>query len=372
MYSDNEIVKINDLILNGDISGWFKSNDGGPYLQEFQHRFADFCGSKYAFAVSSGSASIYIALRALGVTAGDFVVVPSYTHVGSVAPIVLAGAIPIFCDVNGYGNLDSQDLERILDESGPDVRSKVKAIIAVHQLGQPCDVTTIRNVARNIPIVEDASHALGSTYFGKKAGTLGEIGCFSTGGGRTKTIGVGEGAMLTTNNDELAEKIKNIRNHGDRVTDAPYFCFNFRLSELNALVGLIQMKKLQFLIDWQVNNANFIIKNLPKIFSVLPDPTYSFSTRYMIGCAVDTKELRDEIIRKVKEGGYEGGVPRKNIGVGYPKLVSEIKFYSQWHRKCFFAEYLRDHSIWIDYHRYPRSREEIDDLLKFLNGLKVT
>lgn len=371
MYEPEDIAKITELLTKGDISGWFKSNDGGPYLQEFQRRFADFCDSKYAFAVSSGSASIYIALRALGVTTGDFVVVPSYTHVGSVAPIVLAGGQPIFVDVDSYGNLDAQDLVRVMDEAHPFTRRQTKAIIVIHQLGMPCNMDIIKSVCGEIPIIEDASHALGSEYFGRKAGTLGKIGCFSIGGGRTKTIGTGEGGMITTDDDELADKIKNIRNHGDRNFDKDYFCFNFRMSELNALIGLIQMDKLRMLINWQVENAEYMISHLPKFLNVLPAPHGVLSTRYIIGCTAQNNKARECILKQIRDGGFEGGVPRKNIGSGYSKLVSDSKFYSKWNRRCPFAEDLRDRSIWIDWHRYPRTHREIIGLLDFLNEVVV-
>ena len=138
---------------------------------------------------------------------GDRVVVPSYTHVGSVAPILLAGAKPIFADVDINGTIDPN----LIDWTG------AKALIAVHMLGMPCNMDLIKKNFGGY-IIEDASHALGSEYKGKKCGSLGNVGAFSVGGGRTKTIGCGEGGMVTTDNAEIAEKVKNIRNHGDRAS----------------------------------------------------------------------------------------------------------------------------------------------------------
>jgi dTDP-4-amino-4,6-dideoxygalactose transaminase len=358
--SDEDIHQINEL-LKKDISGWFKSHDGGPYLQEFQKKFAEFLGAKYAFAVSSGSASIYVALKAVGVGENDFVAVPAYTHIGSVAPILLAGAKPLFIDVNKYGNMDPEDLRKVASVM------KVKAVIVVHHLGMPCDMDEIKEASENAFIIEDASHALGAEYKGKKAGVLGDIGCFSIGGGRTKTIGTGEGGMIVVNDGDLAEKCKNIRNHGDRVTDCDYLCFNFRMSELNALVGLLQMKKLQFLIDWQVKNAEYLIENLPEYLEVPKPPPYVKTVHYIIGCHFSTEKARmsrDDFLNKVKEKGYEGGLPRKNVGKGYEKLVSDVKFYTRFRRALPMSEYFVRNTIWIDWHRYPRTKDEIDELLK--------
>lgn len=363
MLSDAELAPIIDLLKNKDISGWFKSHDGGPYLREFQKKFAALCGTKYAFGVSSGNAAIYVGLRACGVDRGDWVAVPTYTHIGSVAPIALAGAKPLFVDVDKYGNIDPRDLKRSMENK------KVKAIVVVHQLGQPCEMDEIKNIAPDIHIVEDASHALGAEYKGEKAGSLGSAGCFSIGGGRTKTVGTGEGGMVTVNDDELAERCKNIRNHGDRSTDVSYLCFNFRMSDLNAAVGLAQIDRVPEFNNWQIENAKYITENLPDCLTVPEPPPHIKSVRYIIGCYFHPDKAgmtRDQFLRQVKDTGFEGGVPRKNIGGGYAKLISDVRFYQKYRKRHRFpmAERIRDEAVWIDYHRYPRTKGEIDELMK--------
>jgi len=357
--SDADIASIAEL-LKKDISGWFKSNEGGSYLREFEKKFTDFLNAKHAVAVSSGSAAIYTALKACEVDVGDYVAVPGYTHVGSVAPIVLAGARPIFVDVNQYGNMSPEDLGAVVSVM------KVKAVIVVHQLGLPCEMRQIRENSGGASIIEDASHAMGTEYKGVKAGVLGDIGCFSIGGGRTKTIGTGEGGMIAVNDDKLAERCKNMRNHGDRLTDVDYFCFNFRMSELNALIGLLQMNRLQFLIDWQIKNAKYLISKLPRYLEVPEPPPHMKTVHYIVGCRFNSKKAqitRNEFIDKVIAKGFEGGVPRKNVGKGYAKLLTEVKFYSRFYRKLPMSEKIRDESVWIDWHRYSRTKEEIDQLL---------
>jgi dTDP-4-amino-4,6-dideoxygalactose transaminase len=350
-----------------DISGWFKNNDGGPYLQKFQAKYAKFCGAKHAFAVSSGSTAIYIALKACGIGTGHYVAVPAYTHIGTVAPVVLAGAKPVFVDVDKYGNLDPTSLN-IVKRKCKNYGNNIDAVIVVHQLGLPCRMDEIIEVADGAYIIEDASHSLGAQYKGREVGTLGDIGCFSIGGGRTKIIGVGEGGMITTNNDTLAEKCKNIRNHGDRNTDVDYFCFNFRLSDLNAAIGYMMMDHVQFLIDWQIQNAEYVIANLPDYLNVIPTPDDVKTVRYIIACN-NQGGSRDSMLSQLSR--FQIG-PRQYVGGGYTKLINEVKFYNHFMRPDLtMSQKIRDESIWIDYHRYPRTRIEIDSLINALNTIKI-
>lgn len=360
--------KIMELFNNGDYSGWFGNNTGGPYLKQFQDKFAECCKAQYAFGVSSGSVALYAALRACNVGLGDKVAVPAYTHIGSVAPIVLAGARPYFVDTDQYGNFNPVELEDI----------KVKAIIVVHQLGNPCNMNEIRKrMFPNTFIIEDASHALIGEYGNERVGTLGDVAAFSVGGGRTKTIGTGEGGMVVTNNEKLAKRVQNIRNHGDRNTDAPYFCFNFRMSEWNAALGCAQIDHVSKLTGYQILNSNYIIPRLPiwlKHWGYTPS---SKSTRYIIGCTVDVdKDLHsttkisnviDNLLEKLGKKGYYPGEPRKIISRGYKKLVSDVDYYRKWGRGFYVDSDKRiKTTLWIDYHRYPRTKEEIDKMLEDL------
>ena len=356
-----------------DISGWFGNATGGTYLQKFQADFANYCNVKNGIACSSGSASIYVALRACGVGEGDSVAVPAYTHIGSVAPIVLAGAKPLFIDSDKYGNLSPSDLEKAIKG----VRN-LRAVIAVHLLGVPCEMQEIKNVVDDYPgkvfIVEDASHALGSEYRGKRCGALGDVGCFSIGGGRTKTIGTGEGGIIVTEDDILADRCRNIRNHGDRYTDVDYLCFNFRMSELNAAVGLSQMSKLDMLIDWQIEKAEYLLNKLPKFLSV-PEPQANVkSTRYLLGCVYRGERFtRDEFVSRLIEmlnkKRIENGVPRRNVSKGQTKSIDQVRFYQKFKRPCPFAHSLISNSFWIDWHRYPRTEEEIDELIETMKEI---
>lgn len=173
--------------------------------------------------------------------------------------------------------------------------------------------------------------------------------------------------MITTSNEDLAEKCKNIRNHGDRVSDVDYFCFNFRMSELNALIGLLQMPRLTILNDWQIRNAERIIRELPSFLKVPPTPNYATTVRYIVGCLCEDAEKRQNFLKKLCEKGWDGGVPRMNIGGGWSKLVCDVKFYHKpYHHRLPMSEMLRDTAVWIDWHRYPRTGEEIDLMLEHI------
>ena len=363
MFTDEELKPIIELLKYQDYSGWFNSHDGGKYLQEFQKKFAEECDTKHAYAVSSGSASIYTALRAVGVGPGDLVAVPTYTHIGSVAPIILAGAEPYFIDCDAYGNISPMDLALVQEMD--DV--KLKAIIAVHQLGLVCNMDELVSCCPDAFIIEDASHALGAEYKGNRAGSLGHIGCFSVGGGRTKTIGCCEGGVLTTNDDDLAVKIKNLRNHGDRYSDVSYFCFNTRMGDLNALLGLIQIKKLDMLNDWQIMHAKYLRNRLPGFLEPYTIPEDVKATHYLVSCFFNEEKARitrAEFLKRLKDAGSIGGVPRKNVSGGYSKLVSDIEFYKKYIKRDYImSQHLRDTSVWIDFHRPPRTKEDIDQLV---------
>jgi perosamine synthetase len=363
MFGNKEFESVKELLKSGNLCGWWKNPNGGPYLQEFEKKFAEFIGVNHAIAVTNGSSAIYVSLKACDVGEGDSVAVCPYTHVGSVAPIRLAGGLPLYVDCDDYGNIDPKQLS--------EEKSNIKAVIAAHQLGQPCEMEKISHEAGFQYVIEDCSQALGAMYKKKKVGSIGDIGCYSIGGDMTKTISIGEGGMIVTNDDKLVEKCRNIRNHGER-DGADYQCFNFRISDLQASVGLLQMDNLQDQIDWQIENAKYLIKKLPDCLEFPEPPKYTSPAYYILGCNYQipkTGMTRDQFLNKVKEKGFDGGLPRKNVGSGYSKLVSDIPFYKDAGKGFPKAEKKRDNSVWIDWHRYPRTKEEIDKLLDALKEI---
>jgi dTDP-4-amino-4,6-dideoxygalactose transaminase len=242
---DDELA---DAVLETVRSGWWSM---GPRVEELEREFADFCRATHAIAVANGTAALHLALVAVGLEAGDEVIVPSLNFVAAANAIVHTGAEPVFCDVIGPDelNLDPDDVAAA-------VTPRTKAVLALHYAGFPCAMDAVTEIAdrHGLAIVEDAAHAPGASLDGRMCGTLGQVGCFSF--FSNKNLPVGEGGMIVTNDDELAKELRLLRSHGmttltwDRHRghasgyDVVLAGFNYRLDEIRAAVGLVQLSRL--------------------------------------------------------------------------------------------------------------------------------
>ncbi|HIE73043.1 MAG TPA: DegT/DnrJ/EryC1/StrS family aminotransferase, partial [Flavobacteriales bacterium] len=194
-----------DSVIETMQSGWLTM---GPKTIQFENKFKENIGSQYAISVNSATSALHLALNAVGVGNGDEVIIPTNTFIATAEAVVYSGAKPILCDVEeNYHNIDINLIEQL-------ITPRTKAIIPVHFGGNPCDMDEIKKIANhfNLKIIEDAAHALPSSYKNKKIGTLSDAVCFSF--YATKTLTTGEGGMVTTNNSKIAEKIKIQRLHG--------------------------------------------------------------------------------------------------------------------------------------------------------------
>ena len=230
-------------------SGWLTS---GRVAREFEQKVADYVGSKYAVAVNSCTAGLHLALKALAVGKGDEVITTPFTFAASIEAILHAGAKPVFIDIEPDTlNLDASQLEAKLN-------SKTRAIMPVHIAGLPCDMSAIKRIAKkhDLRIVHDAAHALGASYGKKKIGAIPDISCFSF--YATKNLTTGEGGMVTTDNREVAEKIRVLSLHGmDKKAWRRYLdCgswyyevvelgYKYNLADINAALGLAMMKRFE-------------------------------------------------------------------------------------------------------------------------------
>ena len=246
---EDEVNEIVDTVR----SGWLSM---GPKTIRFEEAFNSYIGSKKSIAVSSWTAGGHLVLEAFGIKPGDEVIVPTMTFPATAEVVCYLGAKPVFVDV------EEDTLNISLKEIEKAITPKTKAIIPVHYGGQPCDMDEILQIAKdnNIRVMEDAAHALPATYKGKKVGTISEVTCFSF--YATKTLSTGEGGMICTNDDEIAERCSIMRLHGinrdawKRYTEsgswyyevvAPGFKYNF--TDLQASLGLPQLKKVDSM--WQ-------------------------------------------------------------------------------------------------------------------------
>src|SRR5215218_6704488 len=251
-------IPLSDLAVSDELldaataavaSGWWSM---GPRVEELERGFAALTGSRHAFAVANGTAALYMALLACGCGPGDEVIVPSLNFVAAANTIARTGATPVFCDVkgNGYLNLDSDDVAAVITPA-------TKAIVVLHYGGFACDMGAVLELAERhgLVVIEDAAHAPGSRYDGRMCGTLGAIGCFSF--FSNKNLPVGEGGMVVTDDDDIADRVRLLRSHGmttltwDRhrghasTYDVLLQGFNYRLDEVRASMGLVQLRRLE-------------------------------------------------------------------------------------------------------------------------------
>ena len=220
-------------------TSWVSSQ--APTVREFEQTFASMLGVKYAVACSSGTTALHLALRALDIGPWDEVLVPSFTFIATVNPVMYCNAIPVFCDI------DPETWGIDLEDAMHKVTPRTKAIIPAHINGYPCHMGKIKGLAlqHSLVVVEDACQALGSTWEGQALGSIGDIGCFSF--FANKTLTTGEGGMAVTNSEALDKKMRMLRDHG-RIDKRFYLHdvigYNYRMTALQAALGLSQLEYL--------------------------------------------------------------------------------------------------------------------------------
>lgn len=298
MVGEEEAEAVRQVLLSGRYVS-------GPKVKEFEEQFSRYTGVTAAVAVNSGTAALHIALACKGVGPGDEVIVPPLTFFSTVTSVIHQNAVPIFADIQeDTFCLDPEDFESKITE-------KTKAVIPVHLFGHPADMDRITSVAdkNGIVVIEDCAQAHGAAYKGRKVGSLGELGCFSF--YATKNMTTGEGGIITTDNLQLAKEAAKLRNHGmiDRDTHS-YLGYNYRMSEINAAIGLVQLKKLETMNEIRVQNSEYLLENLRdvpwlEIPSIKKDITHAF-----FWCPVRVKEevlgmKTEELVRKLREKGME-------------------------------------------------------------------
>ncbi len=261
---EEEWMAVKDPIM----SGWVTQ---GPKVKEFETLFAERHEVSHALAVTSATTALHLALLSVGVGPGDEVIVPAFTWVATANAVLYCGATPVFVDIDPLTfNIDPKDLPRRITE-------KTKAIIPVHLFGLCADMDAIKKLAPGIFLIEDGACAAGAAYMGTPAGALGDLGCFSF--HPRKSVTTGEGGMITTQDEELARTIDMLRNHGASVSEEqrhhgprPYILpdfnvmgFNYRMTDLQGAVGVVQIKKLDKFIDERHEWAKYYTRELAGI-----------------------------------------------------------------------------------------------------------
>lgn len=292
--TEKEIEYVTDAIK----SGWISSR--GVYLDKFEKLFAEKVGAKYAIAVNSGTSALHIALAALGVGPGDEVIVPSATMVSTAFAVSYVGATPIFVDCDEYYQMDVKQAREALS-------GRTKCIIPVHIYGHPVDCDELEKIG--IPIIYDAAEAHGAEYKGKPVGGRGLASCYSFYG--NKIITTGEGGMVTTNDEEFAKVVRNLKDVA--FSSVRHFWhtrlgYNFRMTNLQAALGLAQTERFEELVQERIDHANYYMDALSTLPLRLPETApWAKNVYWMFGFEVlpEFGMTRDELRAFMADRGIE-------------------------------------------------------------------
>jgi dTDP-4-amino-4,6-dideoxygalactose transaminase len=302
----------------------------GVRVAEFEKSIASYVGVKHVIAVSNCTAALHLALLSLDVRPGDLVLVTTYSWLATANVIELCGAQPVFVDIQpDTFNMDPGLLAKTLGRlmATAETARRVKAILPVHTFGQMADMTAITKIAGQygVPVIEDAACALGAKWEERQAGTWGMMGCFSF--HPRKAITTGEGGAITTNDDQLARKLRALRNHGlDPELTAPEFImpgFNYRMTEFQAAFGSSQMKKLDRIIAARrrlAHHYDSLLENDPMLVPAVPSQSFHVYQSYVTLLPEEAAPRRAEIIRQLKEQGVE-----TNIGTWHMPLTTYFR-----------------------------------------------
>lgn len=293
------------------MTGWLTS---GPKVRQFEEDFARRHEVSHAIAVTSATTALHLALVALGIGPGDEVIVPAFTWVSTANVVLHQGANVVFCDIDPKTfNIDPIELSKKISK-------KTKAIMAVHLFGLCADIDAIQAIAPNVPIIEDCACAAGAAFKGIPAGGLGLMGCFSF--HPRKSVTTGEGGMITTNDDKLADKLRVLMNHGASISEEqrhtgnqPYILpdfevcgYNYRMTDLQGAIGVVQLNKLDQFISEREYWANFYKKELSRIeWLSLPEfpVDYKHGWQSFVTLIDESKSPypRNEIMKKLMKKG---------------------------------------------------------------------
>jgi len=294
---EEELQKVTEAVK----SGWVSSK--GPFIGEFEKKFSSYIGMKHGIATSNGTTALHLALVALGIGSGNEVPVPSLTFIATANAVAFTRAKPVLVDSHPeYWCMDPSKIEEKIDE-------RTKAIIVVHLYGHPCDMDEVMRIAEDhgLYIIEDCAEAHGAEYKGRKVGSFGIISCFSFYG--NKIITTGEGGMCLTNDEELADKMRILKDHGMNPHKKYWhdvIGFNYRMTNLQAALGVAQLKRIDQLVARKRQIATAYRKLLEEIPQVTPAPEMPWAKNvYWLYSVLVKKEFRNGVIQYLEKQGIE-------------------------------------------------------------------
>ncbi len=309
--SDEEVEEVVKVLRSGFIAQ-------GPRVAEFEENFAEYVGVKHAVASSSGTTALHLALLATDIGPGDEVITTPFSFAATGNSILYVGAKPVFVDIDKKTyNIDPSKIEEAITEN-------TKAIMPVHLYGQPADMDPINKTANNhgLTVIEDSAQAHGATYNGKKTGSLGDMGCFSF--YPTKNMTTSEGGIITTDNAEMAEKARILRAHGESERYIHVVLgYNFRMTDIAAAIGIVQLKKLEKFNKKRIENAKYLTENIDEINGINSPYVASNVKHVFHQFTVRVEESnRDKLMEFLKSRGI-------GTGIHYPKPIYKQKIYQE-------------------------------------------
>ncbi|MDR3222274.1 MAG: DegT/DnrJ/EryC1/StrS family aminotransferase [Methanobrevibacter sp.] len=354
---DEEIEEVIKVLKSGFISQ-------GPKVAEFEKEFAEFINTKYAIATSSGTAALHTALLASEIGEKDEVITTPFSFVATGNSILYTGAKPVFVDIDkDTYNIDPDKIEIAINE-------KTKAIMPVHLYGQSADMDEIMKIAKknNLIVIEDGAQAHGAIYKkkgsifnDKKIGSIGDLACFSF--YPTKNMTTGEGGIITTNNKEYANKAKMFVSHGESERyKHSVLGYNFRMTDISAVIGLVQLKKLNEFNHKRIKNAKFLNKELSNVKGIKTPKTVDDSTHVYHQYTISIENgNRDDWIKFINDNGVA-------TGIHYPIPIYKQELYENlgFKDKCPVSENLANKVVSLPVHPKVTKRDLkiIADVLK--------
>ena len=299
--SGNELAYVQQAVK----TNWISS--AGTFIRDFEKQFAAACGVRYGVACANGTVALHLALATLGLEPGDEVIIPTFTMIATINAVTYCGATPVLVDNEAaYWQMDPADV-------AAKITPRTKAIVPVHIYGHPVDMDPILELGRKhgIHIIEDAAEAHGAEYKGRRAGGLGDAACFSFYG--NKILTTGEGGMITTDNEEIARLAWNLRDHAfsnERHFWHQFVGFNYRMTNLQAAVGLGQVEQLDTFVAKRRANAAYysdLLGDVPGI-TTPPEAAWAKNVFWMYGIMVDETQYgmnRDALRVALAERGIE-------------------------------------------------------------------
>ena len=291
----------------------------GQKVKELEDSFANYIGTKYAAATNNGTSALHTALLACGIKKGDEIITTPFSFTATANSILYCSAKPVFADIDtDTFNIDPEKIEE-------KITFKTKAVLVVHLFGNPCNMDKIKKICNkhDLLLIEDACQAHGAEYKGRKVGYIGDCGVFSF--YPTKKMTTGEGGSITTNSTDIDRKCRIIRDHGQDGRDNQVLLgYNYRMTDIQAAIGVEQLKKLEGFIEKRIANAKILNDGLKGVKGIVT-PKIQAETRhvfnqYTIRVTREFKISRDELIQKLKDAGV-------GAFVYYPKPIYRQKYY---------------------------------------------